>query len=153
MIEENAAASAARTGSVLDEGDQPARGALGADRQGRYCFPLSERIGGRCRRRPSRRRFACSEFQQAEMSAHGFRAMAATLLNESGQFHPDAIERPLAHIETNGVRCARTRGEYWSERVMMMQYWSDELDRLHRSVKLCRRDSPQPTLSPIIRAR
>jgi integrase len=32
-----------------------------------------------------------------EMTAHGFRAMASTLLNESGKWHPDAIERALAH--------------------------------------------------------
>jgi integrase len=36
-----------------------------------------------------------------EMTAHGFRAMASTLLNESGKWHPDAIERQLAHVEGN----------------------------------------------------
>src|SRR3546814_1847395 len=34
-----------------------------------------------------------------QMTAHGFRAMAATLLNEMGEWHPDAIERQLAHVE------------------------------------------------------
>src|SRR3546814_2298711 len=65
-------------------------------------------------------------FAQEEMSAHGFRAMAATLLNESGGFHPDAIERQLAHVERDGVRRAYTRGEYWNERVTMMQFWRSE---------------------------
>lgn len=103
---------------------------------GRYCFPSF-----RTNRRPMSENTVNAAlrvlaFEQAEMSAHGFRAMAATLLNESGQFHPDAIERQLAHIETNGVRRAYTRGEYWSERVTMMQFWSDELDRLRSGAKL-----------------
>ena len=64
------------------------------------------------------------------MAGHGFRAMAATLLNEMGQWHPDAIERQLAHCDNNAVRRAYTRGEYWDERVRMMQHWSDHLDSL-----------------------
>lgn len=65
-----------------------------------------------------------------EMTAHGFRAMAATLLNEMGEWNPDAIERQLAHVDTNQVRRAYARGEYWDERVTMMQHWSDYLDKL-----------------------
>lgn len=66
------------------------------------------------------------------MTAHGFRAMAATLLNESGLWHADAIERQLAHVDTNQVRRAYARGEYWDERKRMMQSWSDQLDDLTR---------------------
>lgn len=47
-----------------------------------------------------------------EMTAHGFRAMAATMLNEMGLWNADAIERQLAHIEANAVRRAYTRGKY-----------------------------------------
>jgi integrase len=65
-----------------------------------------------------------------EMTSHGFRAMASTLLNEMGRWHPDAIERQLAHAESDAVRRAYSRGEYWDERVQMMQEWSDYLDRL-----------------------
>lgn len=65
-----------------------------------------------------------------QMTAHGFRAMAATLLNEMGDWNPDAIERQLAHVDTNQVRRAYARGEYWDERVAMMQRWSDYLDEL-----------------------
>lgn len=65
-----------------------------------------------------------------EMTAHGFRAMAATLLNEMGIWNPDAIERQLARMENNGVRRAYARGQYWEERVRMMQHWSDYLDQL-----------------------
>lgn len=69
-------------------------------------------------------------YSKEEMTAHGFRAMAATLLNEMGIWNPDAIERQLAHLENNGVRRAYARGQYWEERVRMMQHWSDYLDRL-----------------------
>lgn len=69
-------------------------------------------------------------YSGSEMTSHGFRAMASTLLNEMGKWHPDAIERQLAHAETDTVRRAYSRGEYWDERVMMMQEWSDYLDRL-----------------------
>jgi integrase len=45
-----------------------------------------------------------------EMTGHGFRAMASTLLNESGKWHPDAIERALAHGDSDEVRAAYHRG-------------------------------------------
>lgn len=103
---------------------------------GRYCFPSF-----RTDRRPMSENTVNAAlralgFGQEEMTAHGFRAMAATLLNESGRFNPDAIERQLAHMENDGVRRAYTRGEYWDERVTMMQFWSDELDRLRNGAKL-----------------
>lgn len=69
-------------------------------------------------------------YDKSEMTAHGFRAMASTLLNESGKWHPDAIERQLAHIEGNAVRRAYARSEHWEERARMMQFWSDYLERL-----------------------
>lgn len=75
-----------------------------------------------------------------QMTAHGFRAMAATLLNEMGEWNPDAIERQLAHVDTNQVRRAYARGEYWDERVMMMQHWSDYLDQLRDGGKVLRPD-------------
>ena len=65
-----------------------------------------------------------------EMTAHGFRAMASTLLNESGKWHPDAIERALAHGDKDKVRAAYHRGQHWQERVQMAQWWSDYLDQL-----------------------
>ncbi|MBO6766795.1 MAG: tyrosine-type recombinase/integrase [Erythrobacter sp.] len=65
-----------------------------------------------------------------EMTAHGFRAMASTLLNESGKWHPDAIERALAHGDSDKVRSAYHRGAHWDERVRMAQWWSDYLDEL-----------------------
>lgn len=67
-----------------------------------------------------------------EMTAHGFRAMASTLLNESGKWSPDAIERALAHGDTDKVRAAYHRGAHWEERVAMAQWWSDHLDQLRK---------------------
>jgi integrase len=70
-----------------------------------------------------------------EVTGHGFRASASSLLNESGRWHPDAIERQLAHIEGNAVRAAYARGEHWDERTKMMQWWADHLDQLRTSSK------------------
>jgi integrase len=85
-----------------------------------------------------------------QMTAHGFRSMADTLLNESGLFLPDAIERQLAHQDKNAVRRIYARGEFWSERVRMMQFWSDHLDELKEKVeapemKVNARSSGRPT--------
>lgn len=71
-----------------------------------------------------------------EMTSHGFRAMASTLLNESGLWHPDAIERALAHGEKDKVRAAYHRGAHWAERVRMAQWWSDHLDGLRSGGKV-----------------
>lgn len=64
-----------------------------------------------------------------EMTAHGFRSMASTLLNEMG-WRSDVIERQLAHVDRNKVRSAYNRAEYIMERCRMMQAWSDFLDSL-----------------------
>lgn len=77
-------------------------------------------------------------YSQEEMTAHGFRSMAATLLNEMGIWNPDAIEKQLAHLDANSVRRAYTRGEYWEERVLMMQHWSDYLDQLRDGAMILR---------------
>jgi integrase len=71
-------------------------------------------------------------YSSDEMTAHGFRAMASTLLNESGKWHPDAIERALAHGDSDKVRAAYHRGPHWPERVKMAQWWSDYLDALRK---------------------
>ncbi|GAB5486832.1 MAG: integrase arm-type DNA-binding domain-containing protein [Parasphingorhabdus sp.] len=69
-------------------------------------------------------------FSKDEVTAHGLRATASTLLNESGKWQPDAIERALAHGDSDAVRGAYSRGHYWEERVRMAQWWSDYLDQL-----------------------
>jgi integrase len=71
-----------------------------------------------------------------EMTGHGFRSMAATRLNEMG-FRADAIERQLAHAESNKVRDAYTaQAQYLAERRKMMQAWADYLDALKAGGKV-----------------
>lgn len=71
-------------------------------------------------------------YTKEEMTAHGFRSTASTLLNESGNFSPDAIERALAHQDNDEVRRAYNRGSYWKERVEMAQWWADHLETLRK---------------------
>ena len=70
------------------------------------------------------------------MTAHGFRSTASSLLNESGKWNPDAIERSLAHADANQVRAAYHRSAYWSERVEMAQWWADHLDVLRTGAQV-----------------
>ena len=69
-------------------------------------------------------------YTSSEMTAHGFRTTASSLLNESGRWSPDAIERALAHRDSNSIRGTYHRGAHWDERVRMAQWWSDYLDEL-----------------------
>jgi integrase len=64
-----------------------------------------------------------------EMTGHGFRSMACTILNEQG-WNKDAIERQLAHAERNNVRAAYNYAEHLPERRRMMQEWADWLDEI-----------------------
>ena len=68
-------------------------------------------------------------YTKGEMTGHGFRSMARTLLNEQG-WHHDAIERQLAHAERNNVRAAYNFAEHLPERRKMMQGWAEYLDEL-----------------------
>lgn len=69
-------------------------------------------------------------FSKDEATGHGFRSTASTLLNESGLWNPDAVERALSHSDSDAVRGAYSRGNYWEERVKMAQWWSDYLDKI-----------------------
>ena len=69
-------------------------------------------------------------YGKGEMSIHGFRGMASTLLNESGKYRHDVIEVQLAHGEKNAVRAAYNHAEYLPERRAMMQDWADMLDAM-----------------------
>lgn len=68
-----------------------------------------------------------------DMTAHGFRSMASTLLNQSGKWRPDVIERALAHGERDKIRAAYNRAEHLQERIEMAQWWSDYLDSLREA--------------------
>jgi integrase len=75
-------------------------------------------------------------YSQDEATAHGFRATASSLLNESGKFPADVIERALAHQDADAIRRAYARGEHWQERVTMAQWWADHLDALRDGAKV-----------------
>lgn len=64
-----------------------------------------------------------------QMTPHGFRSMASTMLNEQG-WNRDWIERQLAHGERDGIRAAYNYAEHLSERRKMMQAWADYLGHL-----------------------
>jgi len=102
---------------------------------GRFLFPCNRTLG-RCMSNmtlnAALRRLG---YEQGEMCAHGFRAMASTLLNELG-WGSDLIEAQLAHIEQNKIRGAYNRAEYLPERRKMMQAWADYLDMLKNGAKI-----------------
>ena len=97
--------------------------------QGRYVFP-SERGGGRPMSEntvnAALRRLG---YAKDEMTGHGFRSMASTLLHELGLPHA-VIERQLAHGERNKISAAYNFAEHLPERRAMMQRWADYLDKL-----------------------
>jgi len=74
-------------------------------------------------------------YAKDEMSGHGFRSMASTLLNEQG-WNRDAIERQLAHAERNSVRAAYNYAEFMPDRKKMMQAWADYLDSIKAVAKI-----------------
>lgn len=103
--------------------------------RGEYVFP-----GARTNQRPmsentvngALRRLG---FEKDEMTGHGFRSMASTLLNEQG-WNRDAIERQLAHAERDTIRAAYNYAEHLPERRRMMQAWANHLDALRDSLHI-----------------
>lgn len=97
----------------------------------RFLFP-----GARSRERPMSENAVLAAlrrmgYSKDEMTGHGFRSMASTLLHERGWNH-QAIERQLAHAERNAVSAAYNYAEHLPERREMMQAWADYLDSLKR---------------------
>lgn len=103
--------------------------------EGRYVFP-SERTATRPMSEntvnAALRRLG---YAKDQMTGHGFRSIASTLLNELG-WNKDAIERQLAHAERNNVRAAYNFAEFLPERRRMMQAWADHLDSLREGRKV-----------------
>lgn len=64
---------------------------------------------------------------RGRMTAHGFRALASTVLNEQSGFAPDVIERQLAHKEVDAVRAAYNRAQFLPQRRELMQWWGQWL--------------------------
>lgn len=71
-------------------------------------------------------------YTKAEVTSHGFRSSASTILNTRG-FNPDHIEAALAHQEADEVRRAYNRATYLNERIVLMQEWADLLDTFRAS--------------------
>ena len=75
-------------------------------------------------------------YEKDEMSGHGFRAMARTILDEVLQIRPDFIEHQLAHAVRDPNGRAYNRTAHLSERRKMMQTWADYLDGLKAGAKV-----------------
>jgi integrase len=74
-----------------------------------------------------------------EMTNHGFRSAASSILNKIGMWNPDAIERQLAHVDRAVERKAYNRRDFWDERVRMMAWWADRCAEMAGGdVKACR---------------
>ena len=107
-----------------------------------YVFP-SARGASRCMSEAAvRAALRSMGYGNDEMTAHGFRSMASTLLNQmktkegARRWDADAIERQLAHKEPNKVRAAYDRAEHLEERREMLQVWADYLDDLKAGGKV-----------------
>jgi len=120
----------ARQSLVILKEIQPLTGA------GRYVFPSP-----RTSRRPMSNNGVLSAlrrmgFEKDEMSGHGFRAMARTILDEVLQVRPDFIEHQLAHAVRDPLGRAYNRTTHLPERRRMMQTWADYLDGLKAGAKV-----------------
>ncbi|MCF7520457.1 integrase arm-type DNA-binding domain-containing protein [Neisseria sp. ZJ106] len=77
---------------------------------------------------------------KGRVTPHGFRSLASSILNEQG-YNPDAIERQLAHEESNRIRAAYNRADYMAERKEMMAWYSDYLrERYHQALAMLEAD-------------
>jgi len=74
-------------------------------------------------------------FEKTEITGHGFRAMARTILDEVLQIRPDFIEHQLAHAVKDPLGRAYNRTSHLPERRKMMQLWADYLEGLKVDVK------------------
>ncbi len=96
---------------------------------GRYVFPSLRTNGRPMSNNTVNAGLRRLGYASNEMTGHGFRSMASTILNEQG-WNRDAIERQLAHAERDTVRAAYNYAEHLPERRSMMQAWADYLDGL-----------------------
>jgi integrase len=102
---------------------------------GQYVFPSSRGDGRSMSDNTIRTALITLGYDSTIQTAHGFRTIASTLLNEQG-WSPDAIERQLAHAPRDQVRAAYNRAQYLDERRRMMQAWADYLDALKKGADI-----------------
>lgn len=104
--------------------------------EGRYLFPSQ-----RSPRRPMSENTVNAAlrrmgFDKDEMTGHGFRATARTILDEVLHIRPDYIEHQLAHAVRDPNGRAYNRTKHLKERAAMMQAWADYLDKLRKGEKV-----------------
>ena len=103
--------------------------------KGRYVFPSCRGDSRPMSDNTIRTALKTLGYTSEDMTPHGFRSIASTLLNEQG-FSPDAIERQLCHMPRDQVRAAYNRAAYLEERRRMMQVWADYLDSLKNGAQV-----------------
>src|SRR5437588_540006 len=107
----------------------------GAEEKARFMFPVLGSKEGVMSENTLSKALRTLGYTSDVMTWHGFRSMASTLLNEQQCWHPDAIERQLAHAPRNKVRAAYNYAEHLPERRRMMQAWADLLDELREAAR------------------
>lgn len=73
---------------------------------------------------------------RTEITGHGFRAMARTILHQELNFAPELIEHQLAHQVPDSLGAAYNRTKFIEQRRVMMQIWSDYLEKLKGGAEL-----------------
>ena len=110
---------------------------------GQYLFPCKWKTSPFIHNRSLIFTLRAIGYDKTQMSIHGFRAAAATILNEQG-YNRDWIERQLAHAERNSIRAAYNYAEYLPERRKMMQKWADYLSKLKKEAASAATEKPEP---------
>lgn len=72
-------------------------------------------------------------YAKEEVTAHGFRSTASTILNNRG-YDGDVIEAALAHQDKNAIRRAYNRATYWDQRVQLMNDWANLVDQFRQNI-------------------
>ncbi len=103
--------------------------------RGRFLFPGARSNGRPMSENTVNAALRRMGYTKEEMTGHGFRSMASTILNEK-QWNFDVIERQLAHAERNTVRAAYNFADHLPERKKMMQWWADHLDGLRQGAQV-----------------
>jgi integrase len=97
---------------------------------GRYVFPSERTLARPMSANTLTAALRSLGYDSTQMTVHGFRHMASTLLNESGKWRADAIERQLGHMPRDEIRAVYNAAQYLPERRKMMDWWANHLDTL-----------------------
>jgi integrase len=97
---------------------------------GRYVFPSERTLARPMSANTLTAALRSLGYDSTQMTVHGFRHMASTLLNESGKWRADAIERQLGHMPRDEIRAVYNAAQYLPERRKLMDWWANHLDTL-----------------------